>query len=408
MLFKMNPSIFIVAVVGPDGVGKTTSINECKNKLIENNYSFISKHHVWGDLDERPMNHDSTRNLYFRPLKYTGRNNIIIKGYNFIISNLNQIYAEVKYVIRLDRMILEAAKRHDVILIDRYIFDKIAAKESRNIFDIQYYLRKILLIFTFKPNLCLMLSNTPLEIHNRKGELSINEAKLYLKSIKKIAKNNSLYFNEIITNKSPKVIGNDMYNAINYFNTDNKFFKKKSAEKINLNEFFNLLKDIPFVVLKNETPYAVNSFPDKYPHGKDLDILVTKKDFKNIISIIKKESKKYKDIFSVNFIKDNDYKSKIRFLEGNKLHYQIDVSFIIEFCDNNFTNKIIESKLKSRNYFIPTKQYELWIRIIEYKLNNKKTHHLDYIIKNKNLINFSLIENKELKDYTHKLLNEII
>ena len=95
MLFKMNPSIFIVAVVGPDGVGKTTSINECKNKLIENNYSFISKHHVWGDLDERPINHHSKHILFFKLLPHKSRSNIIIKGYNYFVSKLNQMYEEV-------------------------------------------------------------------------------------------------------------------------------------------------------------------------------------------------------------------------------------------------------------------------------------------------------------------------
>ena len=123
MLFIKNPSIFIVAVVGLDGVGKTTSINECKNKLKENDYSFISKHHVWGDLNERPINNDYTRTLYLKLLKYPGGNNIIIKGYNYIISNVNQIHEEVKYLRKLNRMISEASKKYEVILIDPYIFD---------------------------------------------------------------------------------------------------------------------------------------------------------------------------------------------------------------------------------------------------------------------------------------------
>jgi thymidylate kinase len=232
MLFKKNPSIFIVAVVGPDGVGKTTSINECKNKLKENNYSFISKHHVWGDLDERPINHNSKHISYFKPLPDKSRSNIIIKGYNYIISNLNQIYEEVKYLRKLNRMILEASKKYKVILIDRYIFDKIAAKEARIAFDIQYYLRRILATFTFKPNLCIMLSNTPLEIHNRKHELSIVEAKLYLESIKKIAKRKSYGFHEVITDKAPNIVGEEMFDSINEFNLNNKFIIKESADKL--------------------------------------------------------------------------------------------------------------------------------------------------------------------------------
>jgi Cdc6-like AAA superfamily ATPase len=108
MLFKKNPSIFIVAVVGPDGVGKTTSINECKNKLKENDYSFISKHHDWGDLGERPANHN--HHLYFKPLPHKTRNNIFIKVYNYIIFNLNQILAYIKYVIKLNSMISDAGK----------------------------------------------------------------------------------------------------------------------------------------------------------------------------------------------------------------------------------------------------------------------------------------------------------
>ena len=226
MIFKNKPSVFIVAVVGPDGVGKTTSINECKNKLKENDYSFISKHHVWGDLDERPTDHINLS--YFKPLAFNNRRNIFIKTYNYFISILNLIFAEIKYVIKLNNMISIAAKKYDVILIDRYIFDKVSAKVARNTFDYQFYLRKILTIFAHRPDLCIMLSNTPQEIHKRKFELSLVEAKLYLQSIKKIAKNKSNSFDEVFTDKSPKIVGQEMFNSINKYNIDNRFIIKAS------------------------------------------------------------------------------------------------------------------------------------------------------------------------------------
>jgi len=226
LIFKNKPSVFIVAVVGPDGVGKTTSINECKNKLIENKYSFISKHHVWGNLDERPT--DNYNLTYFKPLISKDRRNIFFKIYNYLISIMNIIFAEIMYVIKLNNMISDAAKKYDLLLIDRYIYDKISAKVARNNFDYQFYLRKIFTIFVYRPDLCILLSNTPKEIHKRKYELSLVEAKLYLQSIKKIAKNKSSFFDEIFTDKSPNVVGQEMFNSINKFNIDNRFIIKDS------------------------------------------------------------------------------------------------------------------------------------------------------------------------------------
>jgi hypothetical protein len=76
-----------------------------------------------------------------------------------------------------------------------------------------------------------MLSNTSLEIHNRKGELTVVKVELYLKSITKIARSKSHNFYEVMTDKNPNIVGQEMFDSINEFNLDCKFLIREGHDK---------------------------------------------------------------------------------------------------------------------------------------------------------------------------------
>jgi len=406
MYFKKKAPLFLVVILGPDGVGKTTSIDECKKELHKKQFSYIAKHHVWGDLSERPkhLQYEKKMNVIINILNKT----FLRKVVNYLIVNLNIIKEEIRYVVKLNRMVSEAAKKYSIIIIDRYIFDKVAIKEARKTRDLQYLARKFLTYFTFTPDLSIVLSNSPLVIHKRKYELSIEEARLYLSSIKRIAKSRSYNFNDVITDKLPQVIGKEIFDSINKYNTNNRFYIKTSSDQIDLNDFFKLISDIPYVVLKNDTPYSVNDFPNRYPYGKDLDILTNKTDFNNIALITKDFSKEYKKYFSIRIIKDSKYKIRFRFEEGKRLHYQIDISATINITDVDILKRIIETRVKIRNYYIPCEKYEVWVRIMEHYFNKQKEHHLEYIKKHSNSIDYSLVKDFVIVEYAKKIINETI
>ena len=58
------------------------------------------------------------------------------------------------------------------------------------------------------------------------------EAGLYLKSIMKTAKRRSHNFHEVITDRTPNIVGQEMFDSINEFNLDNKFVLKESMDKL--------------------------------------------------------------------------------------------------------------------------------------------------------------------------------
>lgn len=130
---------------------------------------------------------------------------------------------------------------------------------------------------------------------------------------------------------------------------------------INLRLYLDKISDFNYVIIKYDVPYQTKDFPDTYPIGKDLDILTT--DFDKLVK------------FTTNFIKWTKIIKKennVRFrLDGltsvnrkNKLHYQIDITFDINYP---------YYRIKKDNFYIlpDNKEYEI-------RKNLKKPHHIEW------------------------------
>lgn len=145
--------------------------------------------------------------------------------------------------------------------------------------------------------------------------------------------------------------------------------------KLDLEEYFNLIKQLEYFIIKLETPYVPRDFPKNYAIGKDIDIIVSGNDFDKIKEITQIFSRNYPNYTII--IYETDLNSfRLRFQEDNKLHYQIDIRTLIEGISEETIIKCFEGRLKNNNYYILPPKLERFFRELEYKkYGNLKPWH---------------------------------
>jgi len=141
---------------------------------------------------------------------------------------------------------------------------------------------------------------------------------------------------------------------------------------LDLNEYIRQIKNFDYAFTKIDVPYNPENFPSEYAIGKDLDIFVSQKDFEKINFFTAKYFSKYK-MFNLKILtKQNNY--RLRMEKNKKLHFQIDIT-----CND----EMIKEKIEKNNYFILSFNNEKKIRLMELMKNPNKTHHRNWLVKNK-------------------------
>jgi hypothetical protein len=139
---------------------------------------------------------------------------------------------------------------------------------------------------------------------------------------------------------------------------DLKHFKEFS-NKIDITYF---LLDMPEYVILRMSKH----FPSYY-FGSDLDILCEDVD-SVLIHILEKRG-------------DLEFRVT-RFREHTHIDYMVDgkIDFRFDLIQklHGLEKVVLENKIKPSNVFIPTLPYDLAVRYLEYHLNPKKVHHLEY------------------------------
>jgi len=145
--------------------------------------------------------------------------------------------------------------------------------------------------------------------------------------------------------------------------------------KLDLEEYFNLIKELEYFIIKLETPYVPKDFPKKYAVGKDIDIIVSSNDFDKIKEVTKIFSRNYSNYTIL--IYETDLNSfRLRFQEDSKLHYQIDIRTLIEGISEETIIKCFEKRMKNKNYYVLPPKLERIFRELEYKKHgNLKPWH---------------------------------
>lgn len=162
--------------------------------------------------------------------------------------------------------------------------------------------------------------------------------------------------------------------------------------KLDLVYFFNLIKDIPYILIKIDVPYVPPDFPMTYAVGKDLDIIIEKDNLLIMKDILIDYAKAYQGKFEIIKIDEKDG-FRLRFHKKNKLHFQIDLSCRVEGVGESFVKASIRDRQLTGCYFITPEKYEMIYRYCFYQKKKNKKYHLDYIRKN-----ISKVDNNLLKE----------
>jgi hypothetical protein len=153
------------------------------------------------------------------------------------------------------------------------------------------------------------------------------------------------------------------------------FFKICRNRLLSLHDLLNELNEFEYVVLKSDVPYMPVDFPQHYPLGKDLDLLVLPFDYLSVVSVLDEFAKRSRWKYGVVRNEDGS-RMKIRFMWSGILHYQIDCT-----CDlgGEIEHDLLESREKRGPFFRPEIATELIYRCREYDAAPHKVHHLLYI-----------------------------
>lgn len=145
---------------------------------------------------------------------------------------------------------------------------------------------------------------------------------------------------------------------------------------LNIYDYLTAIKEFNYALIKVETPYMTNNFPHNYPIGKDMDVIVSKEDYRPLVEITQKSFKNLPFFKITENNSPNNY--RVRLEHNKKLHYQIDIS--CELDTVNIEELLANRKLRN-NYYVLDSKNEFMIRKYELNKNPNKKHHQEWIDK---------------------------
>ncbi len=215
-----KPCAPIIALVGPDGVGKSTIIDYLKTNLkdVSPFPHIIIKHWRPGILPPLSTYNPTNENLNRKstiPRRSPGRFQIIRQLYYFLDYFLGW------FVER------RASSRLNLIIYDRCALDLLVDPLRFGISSPRLF--KFLLKFMHLPNLVVLLNDDPKQIYLRKQELSLEEIHTQLDTwweLKKSGKVNCVINNDTSSDIVGKKVINEIINQFISMKTNHAFFTK--------------------------------------------------------------------------------------------------------------------------------------------------------------------------------------
>ena len=172
---------------------------------------------------------------------------------------------------------------------------------------------------------------------------------------------------------------------------------------LNLKKLFEKLEGFKIALIKTDVPYMPSNFPKTYAVGKDLDIVVEKNKIDDLRIIFEDYSQDYRDDFNIICI-DEPHGFRVRFQEGNKLHFQFDVKWSI--CGSEtFSKSLLDDRILADGYYITDSVHELIVRL--HCNAPHKPYHLKYIKDNLRFLNSDLVPDG-IRVKTMNIMGDII
>lgn len=156
--------------------------------------------------------------------------------------------------------------------------------------------------------------------------------------------------------------------------------------QIDVTSILDSISNCGYVITKMDVDYMPDNFPQKYPLGKDLDIVcANNEEYNKVLQSITKQVAAYNDSYTIRFVSKKDKfgsenRTLIRMEQGNYLVYQCDISYQMEtIMSEDFVQGMIKKRMKVKNYYVPTIPYEIIIRINELHAYPHKIQHKKYL-----------------------------
>ena len=203
-----RPKVSFIAVLGPDGVGKSTFVELLKKELalcmIKEQYDVQVLHfrpNIFPNLKKLfyGKNYDESKENFNKPHREKP-----VKGFNAL---LRLAYYSIDYIIGYWFYIRKKCVAGQIFIMDRYFYDFIV-DPFRSKIDLPKWIRLLFLKFIPEPDFVFILLCDAETIFKRKQELSIEEIKRQLKEYQSLA-NNSKKFVIINANQSVEKSVND-------------------------------------------------------------------------------------------------------------------------------------------------------------------------------------------------------
>lgn len=174
-----NPNGLIIALIGPDGVGKSTLIK----KFSEQNLPFRNFYYY----------HLSPR-VNYNPFVLSSFRMIRKEPYNIFLSLLKLVYFVFEYFLHYPKILILKIKS-SLIIFDRYYYDLLV--DSSRLRIKQNIVINFLLKIIPKPDIVFTVLANPILINHRKNENSLSITK---NLVDKYSKNSELFNFHIILN----------------------------------------------------------------------------------------------------------------------------------------------------------------------------------------------------------------
>lgn len=207
------------------------------------------------------------------------------------------------------------------------------------------------------------------------------------------------YFHDIVMH-----IGDNFYQ-------NRAIYKLLTMPPIDVKTILQHIHNRKYVLTKTETPYMPEDFPIHYPLGKDIDIICSDMDeYHQVLASILKDIEIYKD-YNIRILKKTDkagreYRTLVRIEQEDQflvLQFDIASRYRTGNLTPDFVDEMIETRIREKNYYVPSIKYEIIVRLQELHSYPRKKHHRDYVEKHKESIDVKLC-NQYLKFNWRKLV----
>ena len=171
----LNKKKLFFVVLGPHGVGKTTTLSTIKNKKNNLDIQYIISHHLQYKKNKKTI----------IPKKKNTKKNIkkFFPFTRFLKILLISIYNELFYANNIRKIINSNCEDKQVVIFDRYIYDRYIDLTINNKNKLAILLTKVSSYLLYKPTYVFILNDTPEKIYIRNQEYSISDIIKYQKSI---------------------------------------------------------------------------------------------------------------------------------------------------------------------------------------------------------------------------------